>query len=70
LGKLITAPSGALVEIKEVKKGITLVYQLDKNNKRIPTINIKGENTFLIGIITNSKLNYGKNTSNIIYNWK
>ena len=56
MGKIITAPSGALVEIKEVKKEITLVYQLDKNNKRIPTINIKAERTFLIGIITNSKL--------------
>lgn len=53
MGKIITAPSGALVEVKEVKKGITLVYQLDENKKRIPTVNVKGENTFLIGIITN-----------------
>ena len=52
-GKLITAPSGALVEVKEVKKGITIVYQLDENNQRIPRINIKGEDTFLIGLITN-----------------
>ena len=54
--KLITAPSGALVEIKEVKKVITLVYQLDENKQRIPRTNIKGEDTFLIGLITNSKI--------------
>ena len=56
MGKIITAPSGALVEIKEVKKVITLVYQLDKNKKRIPTMNAKGENTFLIGLITNDNI--------------
>lgn len=56
MGKLITAPSGALVELKEVKKGITLVYQLDENQKRIKKLNVKGEKYFLIGIITTSKI--------------
>lgn len=56
MGKIITAPSGALVEIKEIKKGIILVYQLDENKNRIPRINIRGENIFLTGIITANKI--------------
>ncbi|MCP4552339.1 MAG: hypothetical protein GY834_09925 [Bacteroidetes bacterium] len=54
--KIIIAPSGALVEIKEVKKGITLVYQLDDNNNRIEQINSNGGTSHLIGIITTSKI--------------
>ena len=54
--KTITAPSGKLVEIKEFKGGLTIVYQLDDNNNRIEQLNVKGEKTYLIGIITTSKI--------------
>lgn len=54
--KIITAPSGSLVELKEVKGYLTLVYQLDSNNNRIEQLNLMGKTTYLIGIITTSKI--------------
>jgi hypothetical protein len=52
-GTFLLAPSGALVEFKEEKKSLTIVYQLDKNKNRIEQLNCKGEKTYLIGIISN-----------------
>ena len=54
--KNIIAPSGAVVELKEVRGVLTIVYQLDKNKKRITQLNAKGEASFLIGIVTTSKI--------------
>tara|TARA_R110000850_G_scaffold45571_1_gene115234 strand:- start:384 stop:554 length:171 start_codon:yes stop_codon:yes gene_type:complete len=51
--KIIIAPSGALVEIKEVQEFLTTVYQLDDNKERIEQLNSDGNKTYLIGIITN-----------------
>ena len=54
--KIIIAPSGALVEIKEVKGCLTIVYQLDDNKRRIEQLNAKGDKSYLIGIVTTSKI--------------
>jgi len=54
--KIIIAPSGDLVEIKEVKGYLTLVYQLDNNNNRIEQLNLMGNTIYLIGIILTSKI--------------
>jgi len=54
--KIITAPSGDLVEVKEVKGSLTLVYQLDDNNNRIEQMNLMGDTIYLTGIILTSKI--------------
>tara|TARA_R100001244_G_scaffold124603_1_gene94463 strand:+ start:311 stop:499 length:189 start_codon:yes stop_codon:yes gene_type:complete len=55
-GQIIKAPSGAMVEISEFKDLLIIVYQLDKNNNRIPERKIDGGTGFLKGIITNEKV--------------
>lgn len=49
--KIITAPSGSKVELKEVKGAVTIVYQLDENEERIQQRKIKGEIGYLPAII-------------------
>ena len=50
--RLIKSKSGKTVEFKEVKGSITVVYQLDENNNRIPQRKLDGRMDFLIGLIT------------------
>ncbi len=55
-GQIIKAPSGAMVEVKEFKDSLIIVYQLDENNNRILERKAKGNMGFLIGIITKEKI--------------
>ena len=54
--KIMQAPSGEMVEIKDQREGVAIVYRLDENNERIKEINAMGEQSFKIGIITRSQL--------------
>lgn len=53
MGELIISPSGALVEIKEVRESISIVYQLDSEGKRIKERKADGRMDYLHGIISN-----------------
>ena len=55
MGKIIKAPSGDFVEIKDVKETLIIVYQLNENNERILVDYPKGRSE-LIGIIIKSKI--------------
>ena len=55
-GALIKAPSGVMVEIKEVREVITLVYQLDEQGNRIKERKINGKYGYLLGIISTNKI--------------
>ena len=53
--KLIKTPSGATVELKEIKDSIVIVYQLDENNNRIRKKYMNGYSD-MIGIVNKSKV--------------
>ena len=57
IGQIIKAPSGDMVEIKEFKGILIMVYQLNDKNERIQRSYWHGEpKQDLIGIITKEKV--------------
>lgn len=53
--EIVIAPSGVLVELKEKRGSLWIVYQLDENQERIFSKNLDGAINYKIGIITSYK---------------